>query len=195
MITYRNRWAENKLYGSKEKNILYDIVYLYGAYIKYTQEINEDAFTAYFNITKNEDRPSCINAANAQARKYFNKLYISSNKMRKLIITSKRKVAKSFDWMPRYVDFILSECLKVEELKEYIINYILKPCDKCVGKTDMDVYIYKCVRKILGFQYILLDNISSFENRRRESAKKCIEELEMNSNLYTLIETCPHTVL
>lgn len=195
MVKYRNRWSENKLYCKKEKNTLYDIVYLYGAYIKYVQEINEGAFIAYFNKVKGDERHSFINAANKRAREYFDNIFISSRKMLKLVITSNKKVAVSYDWMPEYVDFILSECLKVEELKEYIVDYILKPCDKCINKADVDVYIYKCVRKILGFQYILLDNISSFENRRKEGAKECIEKIEKNSNLHTLIEVCPNTVL
>lgn len=192
MITYRSRWSERYMFSEKEKNKLYEIVCLYGAYLYYIDEINEQAFTAFFNATKEKGAYCYINAANRKAKKYFHNILISSTKMKKLIATSNHKIAKSYDWMPEYVNFILNECMCIEELKQYIINYIFKDCDNCKDTNDISVYEENCEMELLGFQYLLLDNIAISNQKKSVGAMECINKVRDNDNLKIIIQNCSY---
>ena len=194
-MKFRSRLCDWDMRELKEKNKLYEIVSLYGGYLWYKENVDEGTYTAFFNIKKDTMNYIFVNTANTKLREYFlgEGLVISSNKMRKLIATSRKSVVRSYGWINMYLDYILKECLKVEELKEYIFHYILVECYCHKDKSEIEKCIRDCMEMILGFQYILLDNIAHREESKTTScAKKCLETIKSSMELRRIFSDCPY---
>lgn len=142
MVTYWSRIFARDLFEKKEINKLYEIVYLYGTYLYYKEEEIEKDFLSYYKENRSFNRDCFINTANRKATEYFDNFFISSRKMRRLIISSNRVVKRSYDWMPEYVNFILAECMNVDELREIIVNDIFTACGRCRDIIDVDMYVF-----------------------------------------------------
>lgn len=91
-MRFRSRIYEWDLYGLTEWNKLYEIVKLFGGYRWYKEQVDESAFTAFYNRMNQVMKHVFVNKANAELRTYFFQrgMFISSNKMKKLLITSKK---------------------------------------------------------------------------------------------------------
>lgn len=190
MITYRSRWTDRDLNRLEETNKLYEIVKLYGGYLYYINNENQGEFKAYYYHNEWKMRYIFLNTANADAKKHFNKLCISGTKMRKLLQTS-RKIIKSYGWMPQYVEYVLEKCFNNDELKDKMIEYLQEDCEYCENEREFDVWKALCAKRLLGFQYDLLSEISQRRTKKSFRAMNDLKRVEDSAVLKNVIMTCP----
>lgn len=190
MDKYISEWRDIGMRELEEKNMLYEIVRYYGGYLWYCQNVNENAYEAYYNHKKDMMSNIFINTANADAKKHFNKVGISGTKMRRLLMTGKGKRVISYEWISDYVKYIVTKCLVENTLRERTYSIIHNGCTYCANRTNFEEWIVLCVKRLLGFQYVLINNISQRETRKAKSAKHNIEKIEESQYMKDIIYSC-----
>lgn len=190
MDKYKSRWKDKDMRVLEEENKLYEIVKYYGGYRWYCENVNEGAFYAYYNLKNESMKNIFINTANAEAKKYFDKVGISGRKMRKLLITGKGKSPVSYEWISDYADYILGKCLEEPSLKNKVLEIMHIGCVECVGRSDSEELKMLCTRRLLGFQYTLLLDVSNRGFKNALSAKNNIRKMEKSEFIQDCITSC-----
>jgi hypothetical protein len=195
MITYKSRWGDKELRDFSGSNTLYEIVKYYGGYLWYFQNENQDivAYNAYYYHNKDKMKHKFINTANADAKRYFSRRSISGCKMRRILITGAKHSVKSYEWLSEYVDYILKQCMENEFLRDNTLHIIYDSCNNCENQTNLDEWRIMCVKRLLGFQYKLLNNVSGRNVKASKSAKKNMDALENSAFVTEIIRQCSIT--
>lgn len=191
MDRYRSRWKDKDMRMLNETNCLYDIVRYYGGYLWYCKYENEGAFNAFYYHKKDIMKDIFINQANADAKKYFNTHGISGRRMRRILITGKNKMVRSYGWLSKYVEYILGKCIENDELKDRVLHILQDDCGYCKEQMDIKEWKVLCAKRLLGFQYTLLKEVSERKTKVSESALENINIVENSILLNEIIESCP----
>lgn len=191
-MVFRTKWYERDFFYLKEKNILFEIAVLYGAYIFYSAE-NDSNFLRFYEKNKIKMREIFINRTN-QFMKFKLKLdgiYSSGRKMRRLYSTNSRSRVESYPWFASFFTCLLREITNQKVLLN-IVCEMLSNCKFC-GREKEDKYILICcAKKILGFQFYFLNRISSVydSSKKKEEACRCLNSITSSDELKILKEEC-----
>lgn len=193
----RSRYkADADLYEYTGNNMLYDLVKLYGAYIEYTNKIDEDWFIAFYNNTKERVLYRYINLANNEVKNYLlkRKIIVFSRKLKRIIITGERSFVYSYDWMPLYVEYIINKIFQNDVLIKYVREYILNDCEclgDCYDTDSKQMRVLICKKVLLGFQFDFLETVKdSYSERKARVAEKILNEI--NTDVNKIVDSCPN---
>lgn len=187
MKKYTSKWKDRDL---EETNKLYEIVKYYGGYLWYYQNVNEGAFEAFYNHREKKMGSKFINTANADARQYFHKKSISGTKMRRLLITGKGKRVTTYEWLPEYVEYFISKCLENELLEKRVYSILQIDCTYCADRLELEERKILCTKRLLGFQYVVLNKTSAEIKKGTEWMRKNTKEIENSDVIDKLVDSC-----
>lgn len=193
MDKYKSKKQDRDLRETDGANKLCEVVKYYGGYLWYKENINEGAYDAFYWHNSDAMKYIFINKANAEAKLFFNNRQISGSKMRKMLITSKGKIVKSYEWIYDYVEYMLNKCFMDQIIRNKVNNLILENCDYCENQGSIDAWKILCARNLLGFQYDLLKEISERGVKVSKSASKNLSRLHNSRLINAVIESCPYT--
>jgi hypothetical protein len=182
------------LYEYMGTNMLYELVNLYGAYIEYTNKIDENEFVAFYNNTKERILYRYINLANNEVKKYLLKrgTIVTSRKLKRIIITGKRAFVYSYSWMPLYVEYVINKIFENDVLTKYVVEYIMKKCDyfdDCHNMDSKELQIVICKKVLLGFQFNFLETVKeNYSERKSRVAEKILNEI--SANTIKVVDSC-----
>lgn len=186
--------ADADLYEYAGNNMLYDLVKLYGAYIEYINKIDEGAFVAFYNDTKEHVLYRYINVANNEVKNYLlsERILVSSRKLRRIITTESKSFVYSYSWMPLYVEYVINKIFENEILTEYVLQYILNECigiNPCHSMNNKELQGWICKKALIGFQYNFLETVrENFSERKARVAKTILDEI----NITKIVDMCPN---
>ncbi len=175
------------LYEYTGTNMLYDLVKIYGAYIEYTNYINEGSFAAFYNNTKDHVLYRYITLANNEVKYYLlsRKVMVSSRKLRRITITGRKSFVYSYSWMPLYVEYVMDKIFENDVLTKYVVEYILKKCEyfgQCHDMDSQELQIFMCKKVLLGFQFNFLETVKvNYPKRKSQVAKTILDEITANT--------------
>lgn len=175
------------LYEYSGANMLYDLVKVYGAYIEYTNYIDEGSFVAFYNNTKDRVLHRYINLANNEVKQYLlsRRVMVTSRKLRRMIITGRKEFVYSYSWMPLYVEYIINKIFENDVLTNYVVEYILKKCEyfgKCHDMDSQELKIFICKKVLLGFQFNFLETVRvNYSVRKSQVAETILDEISVNT--------------
>lgn len=193
MYIYRSRRKDRDMRDLVETNKLYEIVKYYGGYLYYckTPDTEEKTYDEFYNNKNSIMYNIFINLANADAKKHFARHGVSGTRMRRMIITKGGKVVRSYEWISEYAEYILDKCIENDELRSKMLYIFHEDCDYCLEQGETTEWKILCTKRLLGFQYTLLNEVGNRKTKASESALANIHALE-NSNLINgIIESCP----
>lgn len=192
MKTFCSKWNNFDLREMEGTNKLYDIVEYYGSFLWYRENMDEGAFEAFYNNTHENMKNIFINRANAEAKKYLsvNIPKISGRKMKRFLITGHNKRVVSYEWIVNYVEYILNECVNNEILVGRVMRIMNDDCNYCVDAYNIKCRIVACSKRLLGFQYELLHEVSKRGNMTAQKATKTMEKIEENRCWQSIISQC-----
>lgn len=193
MITYKSRWKDRGLRDFSGVNVLYEVVRYYGGYLWYCENISQDvtAYPEFYYDNKDRMQWKFINKANKNAREYFSKIGISNTKMRRMLITGAGKTVKSYEWIFEYVDYILKQSTENDFIRDQVFHIIQEGCDYCNNQAGIEEWKVMCSKRLLGFQYELLNNVSGRKTRASESALRNMNEIENSVFISKIMKRCP----
>jgi hypothetical protein len=190
-MIFRTRWYDRDFYKLQEENLLSHIILIYGAYLIYSTKIDDmSSFLSYYNKNKNTMKYIFINTANGQIKTLLRDhgIKVSGRKLRQLYFTNKNRVVRSYTWIN---DFLLLLFEKIEEnslLYDLIIQQYLYDCLYCKNESDLKYILLCCTKKILGFQYGILNRFSKYSTKKGLCAKECLESI-LNSKYMMHLQT------
>lgn len=192
MKTFYSKWNNFDLREREETNKLYDIVEYYGGYLWYRDNVNQGAFEKFYNNTYESMKNIFINRANAEVKKHLSTdiCCISGRKMKRLLITGHNKRIVSYEWITDYVEYILNECLTNGILADRVTTIIRDSCIYCIGIEEKGCRIVACTRRVLGFQYDLLDVVSRRGNTTAQKANRVMEKITSNNFWENIVLKC-----
>lgn len=193
MDIYRSRRKDRDMRDLVEANKLYEVVKYYGGYLHYckTPDTKEKTYDEFYDNKNKAMEKIFINLANADAKKYFNRYGVSGTRMRRMLITKGGKMVRAYEWISEYVEYILDKCIENDVLKNGVLNILHDGCSYCQEQMELAEWKILCAKRLLGFQYTLLREVSKRRSKVAESALENIHVVE-NSNLINgIIETCP----
>lgn len=190
MDKYASRWGDKDLRRLETTNCFYEIVRYYGGYLWYCDKYNEDAFETFYYLNRDNMKQIFVNRANADAKRYFGNNYISGRKMRKILITGKNRMVRSYEWVSQYVEYILNKCMENEMLIKTTLKIVQEDCEYCKDWVVSDMWKTLCAKRLLGFQYTLLREVSERGTRVSASALTNIEEIENSEGVKKIIKSC-----
>lgn len=193
MDKYISRWKDRDMRGLVETNKLYEIVKYYGGYLHYcrTPKTEEKTYAEFYKNNNKRMEKIFINNANANAKKYFNRYGITGTRMRQMLITKGGKRVRAYEWLFEYVEYILKQSMENSELKEEVLQILQKDCDYCFGKKNLMEWKILCAKRLLGFQYMLLQEVGERKVKVSESALNNICAVENSNLIERIIENCP----
>lgn len=192
MKAYYSKWNNFDLRKMAETNKLRDVVKYYGGYLWYTEKLNGGAFDAFYKNTNESMANIFINRANAKVKKHLASdiPYMSGRKMKRFLITGYNKRIVSYDWMVNYVEYILNECFNNETLVDRVKSIVTDECLYCIRIDEMRQRIIACSKRLLGFQYDLLQEVSCRGNRMAQRAKKTMDKIAEFDCWKSIISQC-----
>lgn len=176
----RSYWRTHPdLYEQAQKNLLYELVKVYGAFLEFKSTGDPlEGFAAYFSIHR-VSKYHYHTIAHSEFQKYYfenHHFFIPKNAMKKLICTSKNRFVYTYDWLPVYLDYFVSEIEKEPVLVEFLENNIFLQCENCnnVAEDDREKRYNYCSQKLLGFQFDFLFKLTASENTKHKRVAKDI---------------------
>lgn len=193
MDKYRSRIIDRDMKDLVETNKLYEIVKYFGGYLFYckTPKTEEKSYDEFYNNKSDVMGKIFINLANANAKKYFDRYGVSGRRMRQMLITKGGKRVKAYEWISEYVEYILEKCIESDELRLKVLEIMQKDCYYCCEQDDLVEWKRLCAKRLLGFQYTLLNEVGKRKVKASNSALENIHTV-INSNFINIIvENCP----
>ena len=193
MIKFTSRWSD-KGFRESLRNMLYQIVLCYGGYVYYQNHSDKkEEYQTFFKDNSEKMYRIFINSANSDAKKYFlSKGYngISGTKMRKLIMSKRGVMAVSYDWINKYVEYIIGRCMGIKELNSMVKTIITKECNICTNHEEHEEWMALCLNRLLGFQYDLLIDVEERGTQKSIIAERILREMRASNYLNQIVNDC-----
>lgn len=194
MDIYRSRIIiDRDMRDLVETNKLYEIVKYYGGYLHYckTPKTEEKTYNEFYNNNCETMGKIFINLANASAKSHFSRRGVSGRRMRQMLITKGGKRVIAYEWISEYVEYILERCIESDELRIKVLEIMYKDCYYCREQENIEEWKKLCAKRLLGFQYTLLNEVGKRKVKASDSALENIYSV-INSNFINIIvESCP----
>lgn len=194
-MNFKTTWYERDFYELEEKNILSEISVLYGAYLKYNSMIDDNSsFPSYYEKNKTKMKEIFINITNRQIKRILKEqgIHSSGKKMRRLYYTGKNKIVQSYSWVDSFFVALFKQIVHNDTLMQIIYEQFLPNCKICSNESDVNYIYICCTKKILGFQYSLLNKFSknTIYKKKKKEAKRCLTAIITSKEIQTIKESC-----